>query len=205
MTDTQPAEIWFIRHFRTPWNAEGRLQGRRDIALDDPLCAADQATLAANRAMLQGKRFRAVLTSPLQRARQTAALHGFAGAHPEPALAELDFGPWEGRLWSELHDTHPGDWHTAPHALPLGEPFADFRDRIQRLHRQLFSQPGAVLLFGHGAWFGCLQSLRNRGDGSDLAARACGNGVLTRLPPPAAGTSDLLQPRTGGVSHAATR
>ena len=189
MTTAQPAEIWFIRHFRTPWNAEGRLQGRRDIALDDPLSDADQAVLAANRAALEGVQFRAVLTSPLQRVRQTAALHGFAGASPDADLAELDFGQWEGRLWHELHASYPGAWHSAPHSLPLGEPFAAFRARVAGLHQRLLAQPGPVLLCGHGAWFGCLQSLLAGGDGSDLAGRTCGNGVLTRLARPSGNTN----------------
>ncbi len=185
MTITPPtaAEIWFIRHFRTPWNAEGRLQGRRDIALDDPLGANDTATLATNRAALEGVRFAAVYTSPLERVRQTAALHGFPDAMPDPDLAELDFGPWEGRLWSELHAAHPGAWHSAPQTLPLGESFEAFRQRTARVHLRLLTAPGPVLVFGHGAWFGCLQSLLAGGDGSDLAGRACANGVLTRITP----------------------
>lgn len=179
--DEHSAEIWFIRHFRTPWNAEGRLQGRRDIALDDPLGAADRAALDANRAELETVRFDAVLTSPLLRVRQTATLHGFPQASPDPDLAELDFGPWEGRLWSELHAAHPGRWHNSPQALPLGESFDVFRQRVSGMYRRLLSVPGPVLVFGHGAWFGCLQSLLAGGDGSDLASRACRNGALTRI------------------------
>ncbi|SEN59602.1 Histidine phosphatase superfamily (branch 1) [Paracoccus alcaliphilus] len=58
------AEFWFIRHFRTPWNAEGRLQGQRDIALDDQ----DMATLAVNRLAL-GETF-ADFTARIMRIRQ---------------------------------------------------------------------------------------------------------------------------------------
>lgn len=191
---TAGAEIWFIRHFRTPWNGEGRLQGRRDIALDDPLGSADRATLETNRAALAGLRFRAVLTSPLRRARQTAALHGYAEASPEPDLAELDFGPWEGRLWSELHHAHPGHWHNAPQELPLGEPFETFRQRVLACYQRLIHTPGPVLLFGHGAWFGCLQSLLAGQEGQDMAARSCGNGALSRIP---AGPSAL---HSGGAA-----
>ena len=82
MTTAQPAEIWFIRHFRTPWNAEGRLQGRRDIALDDPLSDADQAVLAANRAALEGVAQRAgvpFLAPPLALCTDNAAMIAWAG------------------------------------------------------------------------------------------------------------------------------
>ena len=62
------AQFWFIRHFRTPWNTESRLQGQRDVALDDPLGADDLAVLEANRRALSGRDFALVLTSPLGRA-----------------------------------------------------------------------------------------------------------------------------------------
>lgn len=91
------SEFWFIRHFRTPWNTESRSQGQREVALDDPLGADDLAVLEANRQALTGQGFALVLTSPLGRARQTAALHGFPTAEPDPDLAELSFGTWEGR------------------------------------------------------------------------------------------------------------
>lgn len=175
------AELWFIRHFRTPWNAEGRLQGRRDIALDDPLGPADRAALALNLAALAGRPFAEILTSPLARARATAAHHGFARARPEPDLAELSFGDWEGRVWADLHAAYPGGWTSAPQTLPLGESFDAFIARVARIRDRVAAAPGPVLVFGHGAWLGCLRSLAEGGDGRDLARRACGNGELVRL------------------------
>lgn len=173
------AQLWFIRHFRTPWNAGGRLQGQRDIALDDPLGAQDMATLAANRGALAGRDFALVLTSPLGRARQTAALHGFAGAEPDPDLAEIAFGEWEGRTWADLEAAHPGIWQSAPHTLPLGETFADFTARIMCVRQRVLAAPGPVLAFGHGAWLGGLrQALDGHGG---LPRQVLGNGELVRL------------------------
>jgi probable phosphoglycerate mutase len=42
------------------------------------------------------------VTSPLLRARETAALLGLEDATPEPRLAEMDWGRWEGRTLAEL-------------------------------------------------------------------------------------------------------
>lgn len=175
------AELWFIRHFRTPWNAGGRFQGQRDIGLDDPLGEGDRAALARNLAQLRGQGFARVLTSPLARARATAAHHGFPGAEPLADLAEIHFGPLEGWSRAELETRYPGAWETAPQTLPLGESFADFAARVERIHAQAAACPGPVLVFGHGAWLGCLRSLAAGGNGSDLALRGCGNGELVRI------------------------
>nr|WP_010394378.1 histidine phosphatase family protein [Paracoccus sp. TRP] len=172
------AELWFIRHFRTPWNAQGRLQGRRDIALEDPLSPQGMAVLAANRQALAGRDFALVLTSPLERARRTAELHGFA-AEPDPDLAEIAFGAWEGRTWAELEAAHPGAWENAPHTLPLGEPFSDFIARITRVRERALAASGPVLAFGHGAWLGGLQLAVDGGKG--MPRQALGNGELVRL------------------------
>lgn len=176
------AELWFIRHFRTPWNAEGRLQGQRDIALDNPLGESDMATLADNRRVLAGRQFTRVLTSPLERARQTAALHGFPDAEQDMGLAEIDFGPWEGRTWGELEAAHPGAWQSAPQTLALGETFDAFSVRIWQVRERVLAEQGPVLAFGHGAWLGGLQRLLEEGSlDTGLPRQALGNGVLVRL------------------------
>lgn len=173
------ADLWFIRHFRTAWNSEGRLQGQRDIALDDPLGAQDQERLAANRAALAGQDFALVLTSPLMRTRRTALLHGFPDAEPDPDLIEIAFGAWEGRTWAELEAAHPGLWQNAPHDLPLGESFSDFTTRILRIRQRVLAAPGPVLVFGHGAWLGGLRLALAGGTG--MPRQLLANGELVRL------------------------
>jgi probable phosphoglycerate mutase len=85
-----------LRHAATAWNELGRLQGRSD----QPLSAAGRAAAAGWRL----PRFAAdwpVATSPLARARETAAAMGLA-ATPQPALIEMDWGRWEGRTLEEI-------------------------------------------------------------------------------------------------------
>lgn len=176
------AELWLIRHFRTPWNDEGRLQGRRDLPLEAPLSEGDQAALARNRAVLAGQTFGAVWTSPLMRARQTAALHGHETPEILQDMAELSFGAWEGRLWSELHAAHPGKWHSAPQDLPLGESFADFAGRVRGVLQRAARQEGPpILAFGHGAWANCAQALCAGHAASQMTDFRTANGALLRL------------------------
>lgn len=90
-----------LRHGRTAWNEDGRLQGRTDIALS-----------AAGRAALEGRAIPApyrtwpVWCSPLQRARETAEILGLSPL-VEPLLTELDFGAWEGRTLADLRAAIP--------------------------------------------------------------------------------------------------
>jgi broad specificity phosphatase PhoE len=176
------AELWFIRHFRTPWNAENRLQGRRDLPLYDPLPTEDRVALKRNLTDLATQDFQAVWCSPLLRARQTAALHGFTGPDLLDDLAELDFGPWEGRLWLDLHAAHPGKWHSAPRELPLGEAFDAFAGRIAALlHRVARKDGPPILAFGHGAWANCAQALCAGQAPDEMSAFRTPNGALLRL------------------------
>ena len=92
-----------IRHGATEWNADGRIQGRSD----PPLSAAGRRAVAAWRLPDEmtgpGAEDWTWLTSPLERARETAALlRPEPAARPEPALIEMHWGAWEGRRLDEL-------------------------------------------------------------------------------------------------------
>jgi probable phosphoglycerate mutase len=90
--------IALLRHAPTAWNVERRMQGRRDLALTP----AAQADYAIRRIPDSCPRFR-VFSSPLSRARQTAALLGLA-ATVEPRLVEMDWGRYEGRTIAALRE-----------------------------------------------------------------------------------------------------
>jgi broad specificity phosphatase PhoE len=90
--------IAFIRHASTVWNAEERMQGRRDI----PLSSAGRADVARWRMPAAVGAPIEWLTSPLTRAVETAT--ALCGKSPrcEPALIEMDWGRWEGQRLDEL-------------------------------------------------------------------------------------------------------
>lgn len=63
-------KIYLIRHGQTDWNLQGRFQGREDIQLNEN--GMKQAIECGN--ALKGEEFKAVITSPLSRARKTAEI-----------------------------------------------------------------------------------------------------------------------------------
>ena len=83
-----------LRHADTAWSVEGRIQGRRDIPL------LESAALPFPE-QCRGMR---VVTSPLLRCVQTAALLGAANAPREPRIVEMHWGEWEGERLDELRE-----------------------------------------------------------------------------------------------------
>src|ERR1700733_8698586 len=87
-----PIELWLIRHGETEWSASGQHTSRTDIPLTD----GGRAAAAALAPALAAHRFDLVLTSPMTRARVTAAEAGFPDAVVDGDLCEWDYGELEG-------------------------------------------------------------------------------------------------------------
>jgi broad specificity phosphatase PhoE len=134
--------LYVIRHGETDWNREGRLQGQRDLPLNE--VGREQAernggALAAARADWGGVDF---VSSPLLRARQTMeiARHRMGldsqSYRTDPRLSELTFGRWEGLTLAELKLRDPVGyrertrrrWHVVP---PDGESYAMLAERVR--------------------------------------------------------------------------
>lgn len=98
------ATVILVRHGRSASNASGTLAGRLPgVKLDD--VGAAQATRAAER--LAAVPLAGVVTSPLERCRQTArtivkAQAGSPTLRSEKAITECDYGDWAGRPIKEL-------------------------------------------------------------------------------------------------------
>ncbi|PWC94745.1 histidine phosphatase family protein [Azospirillum sp. TSO5] len=119
-----------------------------------------EADLLADR--LSGQRLTAVLSSPLERAVETATPIAERQSLPltiEPALNELDLGAWSGKRFEELHGDPAWDlWNRArSHGRPTpgdtpGESMAEAQTRIASLLDRLRrAHPGGTLaLVSHG-------------------------------------------------------
>ena len=130
----EPTRLLLLRHGQTELSVGRRYSGHGDPELT-PLGHA-QAAGAARRLAARGD-VDAILTSPLRRARQTAAtVAEFVDVPLEerPGLIETNFGAWEGLTFTEARDRDPelhGRWLGAQDvAPPGGESFADVAARM---------------------------------------------------------------------------
>ena len=134
-----------VRHGETEWSQTWRHTGRTDV----PLTEEGRAKAAALRPRLAGRAFALVLTSPLQRARETAALAGFPDAEVSDDLLEWDYGDDEGRTSTEIREERPG-WSIWSDGPKNGEPLAQVAVRAERVIDRALAANGDVLLFAHG-------------------------------------------------------
>lgn len=102
-------EIFLVRHGETEWNATGRFQGSKDIALSNE--GINQAGFLKNRFH---SRFDCIYSSPLIRARQTAkVICEDTNYKPviENDLREINFGAWEGLTLEEIRTQYSKEFH----------------------------------------------------------------------------------------------
>lgn len=151
------ATLVFIRHGETDWNVERRLQGQRDIPLNDN----GRAQAARNGRMLKsiaGIENFDFASSPLQRATETMRIIrrelGLAdGFRTDPELIEITFGGWEGSTLEELAAVDPeavrrrqaDKWGYVP---PGGESYQMIRNRVRSWLATIETDTVAV---SHGA------------------------------------------------------
>jgi broad specificity phosphatase PhoE len=140
-------DIWLVRHGATEWSTTMRHTGRTDVPLtDDGRAAARRLTQELGR-----HEFAAVLSSPLQRARETAQLAGFAHLTIEPDLAEWDYGEFEGRTTDDIRADGPewSDWTVFRGPIPGGETVDEVAERTRRVLARVDAVDGDVLCFAH--------------------------------------------------------
>lgn len=121
----------FLRHGRTAYNAEGRLQGQYDSPLDD---------IGWKQAIEVGAHLRAnydvghVITSALARTRQTAEAAGFADLPTtvDNRWREIDFGTYDERKISEVNVNLGAMWLQDIEWIPT-----DGAESMGALHRRV--------------------------------------------------------------------
>ncbi len=133
--------IFLVRHGETDWNLAGRLQGGRDIPLND--LGREQAA-AAGRVVAEmhpAPERLIYVASPLSRTAGTMAiLRATLGLRPDDfardaRFVEISYGRWEGFTWPELRRRDPAavalrdadPWHFLP---PGGENYEMLMARV---------------------------------------------------------------------------
>lgn len=158
MITTTPAQdhghgsLVLLRHGETQWSKCGRHTGLTDV----PLTARGEELGVKSAAMLTGRVFSLVLTSPLQRARRTAELVGLVDAEIDDNLMEWDYGGYEGLTTNEIRERVGQSWTlfddgVIPGVTP-GESIQEVAARCRKVLDRAtpFLAIGDVALVGHG-------------------------------------------------------
>ena len=150
-----PTRLLLLRHGQTELSTQRRYSGRGNPALTD--VGRRQADAAAQYLAQRGG-IAAVITSPLQRAYDTAAAAAKAlglDVTVDDDLIETDFGAWEGLTFSEaaerdpeLHRSWLRDTSITP---PDGESFDSVSHRVRRARNRIIAEHGGatVLVVSH--------------------------------------------------------
>jgi broad specificity phosphatase PhoE len=138
--------IYLARHGETAWTITGQHTGLTDL----PLTPQGETNARALGTRLKGLTFAKVWTSPLQRARKTCALAGFAdAAEVDSDLVEWNYGEYEGLRSAEIRARRP-DWQLFRDGCPGGESPAQVSARAENVLARVRAIEGDVLLFSSG-------------------------------------------------------
>jgi len=154
--------IYYIRHGETQWNADGRLQGVQDTALNElgRSQAAQAGRILADLLVRDGrdKSELPYVSSPLLRARTTMEIMRKTLSLPVPdyatddRLREIGYGQWEGFTLAEMEAADPAcyarrladKWRVAPEG---GETY----EAVQRRMTEWYAQVKAdTVVVAHG-------------------------------------------------------
>jgi broad specificity phosphatase PhoE len=142
-----------VRHGETSWNRENRVQGRNDT----PLSEAGTAQAERLAESMEAEKIGLIITSPLQRAVETASIINRRINAPieiDEDLMELDQGMFEGMNFRELSRDH-GDflkrWAADPAsvAMPGGESLTGLQERAWRAMCRITSSCDSTLAVSH--------------------------------------------------------
>ncbi|MCA1712446.1 MAG: bifunctional RNase H/acid phosphatase [Actinobacteria bacterium] len=149
-----PTTTLLLRHGQTVLSVEKRFSGTGD----QPLTEVGRAQAAAAAVRLTSSGAVAVVSSPLRRARETAALVGEAlsvDVSYDDGFRETDFGQWEGYTFAEVRQKWPQEmaaWLASTAvAPPFGESFDATATRVRQARDRVLSAYGGqtVVVVSH--------------------------------------------------------
>jgi probable phosphoglycerate mutase len=142
----QAQEVYLIRHGETEWSLSGQHTGISDI----PLTENGRRVARQWRPYADAKTLALVLTSPLQRARETCELAGLSEqAQIDQDLTEWNYGAYEGLTPKEIRAQQP-HWMIFRDGCPGGESAAQVGARVDRVITKIRAVQGHAAVFAHG-------------------------------------------------------
>jgi len=163
---------FLVRHGESVSNLEGRVQGQEDVELS-PL-GREQARRVADwaRGVAASTAIGEIWSSPLKRARETAAVIAEALGLPlelDEQLRELHAGIFQGHLWADLERTFPDEvarWRSGDvdYVIPCGESRAQLAARGRAVLESLAARatPGMIVVAHGGVLTAALGSMLGR-------------------------------------------
>ncbi len=144
--------LGLLRHGKTVWNEEGRIQGRQD----SPLSPSGKEQVHGWGRFLGDYTIDRIIASDMGRVRETVAILQHYCQTPAvtwtPELREQSWGQWEGKTFKELKNEQPDElgaqvragWDFCP---PGGESRKEVLERaLQIIHKIVQQFPGQRLL-----------------------------------------------------------
>jgi broad specificity phosphatase PhoE len=139
-------KLFAVRHGETAWSLSGQHTGTTDIPLTDNGCRLAERM----RPVLARNSYGLVLSSPMQRARETCELAGLGDkAVIDPDLVEWNYGEYEGLTRKQIYEAAPG-WLIFRDGCPGGEAPEQVGARVDRVIARSRAVDGNIALFAHG-------------------------------------------------------
>ena len=148
-------ELWLVRHGETEWSSDGR----HTIVTDIPLTEHGRERARELAEYLKGRKFAAVLVSPMQRAQETCRIAGYGdAAEVEENLREWNYGESEGKTTKEMRERYGPEWSVWTAPIVGGESVEQVGERADKVIATALASvatgPGAgeskaVALFAH--------------------------------------------------------
>jgi probable phosphoglycerate mutase len=150
--------LYLVRHGQTDCSRANRMCG---AGIDSPLNDAGEQMAQALGAAFASLPWTAIYSSPMLRARQTAAPLAERTGLPVTlldGLKEIAYGSWDGRLESEVEESEPQAWanwqrDSGRYAPPGGENAHDLAARAMPAIEEIRAAhaDGLVIAFAHKA------------------------------------------------------
>jgi probable phosphoglycerate mutase len=180
-------ELVLIRHGETEWTLSGQHTSYTDL----PLTPHGEEQARSLAPLLASRHIARVITSPLQRARDSAKLAGLDHALVDPDLHEWDYGGYEGVTTRDIHRARP-DWDLwrdgvvpgpEDHPGETPEQVGERADRVLARVDAAFTNTdgGDVVLVAHAHFLRVLTARRLGLPASDGALFQLATGTVSRL------------------------
>ncbi len=151
----QEQKVYLLRHGETEWSLNGQHTGVTDI----PLTENGRMAARLLQPILAKETFALVLTSPLQRARETCELAGLGKrATVETDLIEWNYGEYEGLTTEQIRMTRPA-WSVFRNGCPGGESPDQIGARADRVLTKIRASMGDIIVSLRRSRFGTHRSL----------------------------------------------